>query len=356
MGKKKYTNILTQDFLKQEYTEKKKSLNQLSKENKVYITTIRKYIVANNIRLRTHKEQAAISSPGGKLKYKDILTKEFFIQNYINSRSSVKNLAVKIGIDRSVVHRYSKRLKIPIRSFKEQINLSYPPKEFNLTEECISFFDGLLLGDGSIPFRKSGCRSYTQSCKYEEYLKYIEKRAEKLGITCSPINSRWTNDSRCKNKGYFESLLQSHRYKTFEILRKRWYNRRKKVIPEDVRINRDSMLQFYLGDGSFYRNIILCTNGFRIKELKILQTILNKKLHILTKITKDHMLVLKKSDSFKFIKYIGKSPVQCYQYKWHDNESKEKKLEKNRRAREVYHAKKRTHLRLSFPSVQKAPL
>lgn len=340
MGKPKYKQILTRDFLDREYVKKNKSLAQLSKEMGIYITTIRNYILAYNIKLRTHKEQAAISSPGGKLKYEKLLTKEFFFKNYVNSKNSITDLALQISIHKDVLRNYMKRLNIPIRTYKEQINLSYPPKEFQLTEENIAFFDGLLLGDGSIPFKNNGSRSYTQGCKHREYLKYIEKRAKKYGITTSPIATGWTSDPRCKNKGYIESFFQTHRYKTFELFRKRWYPAGKKIVPRDLRFNKDSLLQWYLCDGNFYRHITLCTQGFHLKDLQFLKKLLKIKLSINVRIKSDRGLALKKSDSFKFLNYIGKSPVKCYAYKWKDNETKEKKLEKNKRAREIYHAKK----------------
>lgn len=277
----------------------------------------------------------------GVYKYTKILTREFFINNYVYSKNSIKELSLKTNINRHVLRGYMKRLNIPIRSSKEQINISYPPKEFELTEECISFFDGLLLGDGSIPYRNAGSRIYSHGCKYREYLEYIKKRARKYGITFSPILTRQRQDSRYKNNNYTESFLQSHRFKTFELFRKRWYPNGKKIIPKDFRFSKDSLLHWYLGDGHFYRHILLCTHGFNLDDLQFLKNLLKDKLGISVRIQADHSLALNKFDSFKFLNYIGISPVKCYEYKWRDNESKEKKLEKNKRAREIYNAKKR---------------
>ncbi|MFH0929311.1 MAG: hypothetical protein V1818_03075 [Candidatus Aenigmatarchaeota archaeon] len=347
-----YNDILTHSFLNREYVKNKKSITQIANKVGADWTTVKRYALSNKIKLRSHKEQATISSPGGKLKHINILTKDFFIKNYIELKKSIKGLSLETGIERTVIRRYMKRLKIPVRTSYEQMNISHPPKEFELTKNCVAFFDGLLMGDGSIPLRKGGkARSYTQCCKYREYLKYIILRAKKYGITFSPLLTRKRNDPRCKNGGYPESFLQTHRYRTFELMRKKWYNKSSiKHIPKDFIFNPDSMLQFYLCDGNFYREIKLCTDNFSLKDIIFLQGLFQKHLKIKSRIVKNnngYEIAIKKSDNQKFLNYIGKCPVKCYEYKWQDNESEEKKLEKNKRARERYHSKKRGFIHVS---------
>lgn len=338
----KYKNELTKGFLEKEYITKKKSILQLQKELNKDWATIKYYLQLYDLPLRNHKEQASISSPGGKYKHEKILTKEYLIEEYVKSKKAIINLSKELKIDRTVIGRYLKRYKIPTRTFKEQINISYPPKEFQINEEIKSFMDGLLLGDASIPKRKNGIspRSLTQACKYKEYLEYILRNLSKKGIVCSPILSRWIKDERCKNKGYNQHFLQTRRYKTFELFRQRWYKKGKKIIPKNLSITSTLLLQSYLCDGNFYREIRLCLDAFSKKDLFFIKRSIEKELNIIIRIFKmgkGYELAIKKSDTNKFLNYIGESPVKCYSYKWKDNESEEVKERKRLKARLRYH-------------------
>ena len=345
MNNQKYAKILTKQFLKKEYIQNKKSILQLKKELKIDWYTIKTYLKLYGVPLRSHKEQASISSPGGKYIHENVLTKEYLIKEYIKNKKAIVNISRELKIDRTVIGRYLKKYKIPTRTFKEQINISYPSKEFQVNEETKSFIDGLLLGDASLPERRNGipARSLTQACKYKEYLDYILKNFSEIRILCSPILSRWIKDERCKNKGYNQHFLQTRRYKTFELFRQRWYKKGKKMIPRDLIITPSLLLQSYLCDGNFYREIRLCLDAFTKKDILFLKKSIEKKLNITTrifKIGKGYELAIKKSDTNKFLNYIGESPVQCYSYKWKDNESEEIKERKRLKARLNYHKSK----------------
>lgn len=325
MPKEKYLKILTKESLLIAYIKNKKSINQIAKETGIYWSTIKKYIFENKIKLRTHREQASISSKGPKPKYEKILTKSFLIENYSKNKKSIDKISKEIGIYRETVSKYLRKFEIPIRSATEQKRILYPSKEFELSKSCLGFLDGLLLGDGSIPRNQYNSRSYTQVCKHKEYLDYIEKRLKNFGIVISPIRGRWIKDYRCKNGGYKEYFLQTRRYGTFDILRKRWYRNGKKIIPRDIVITRDTILQFYLCDGNYYREVRLCVSGFNLNYVKFLKKLIEKNINVEPRlITSPSLngnadLAIKKSDVGKFIKFIGESPVKCYKYKWKDN-------------------------------------
>ncbi|MDI6591564.1 MAG: hypothetical protein QME61_01320 [Patescibacteria group bacterium] len=336
-GKYKYLKILSKKFLIKNYIKNKKSILKIAKLTNINRNTISRYLSLNGIEIRT------------KCKYLSFLNKNFFIKNYFKKKKSINQISKETGIVRSVIRDYTKRLNIKSRSSIEQKRISFLPKKFIITKNCLSFIDGSLLGDGSIPLNPYQREfSYTQGCKYKEYLKYVRKRLLRYGITSSPILTKWINDSRCKEGGYYESYLHTHRYETFKIFRERWYKNGIKRVPKDFQFTPDSLLQFYLSDGNFYREIRLCSS-FSIKDAKFLRKLFIKNLKITPRlITSPWMkgkadLAIKKSDIPKFLNYIGKCPIRCYQYKWHDNEPSEKRLERNKRAREVYHLK-RQHL------------
>ena len=341
----KYKDELTKDFLYKEYVSNKKSISQLKKETGRDWYTINFYIDYHKIPKRTHKEQASISSTGRKYKYLDKLTKNYLLLEYIRKKKGIVNLSKELGVDRGTIKRYIIKYKIPVRSDREQILINHPPKEFLLNKNVQAFIDGLLLGDASIPKRKDGTkpRYLSQACKHKEYLSYIQKRLLEINIICSPILSRWIKDERCKNKGYFQSFLQTRSYKTFERFRERWYKNSKKIIPRDLRLAPDLLLQSYLCDGNFYREIRLCLDAFTKKDILFLKKLIEEKLDVKMRLVKTYdkfELAIKKSNVYNFLNYIGQSPVKCYKYKWKDNESEEAKERKRVNARIKYNNKK----------------
>jgi hypothetical protein len=252
----------------------------------------------------------------------------------------MKRIAEEQGVHYGTVRNYIESNGIEVRSTREQMKLDFPPKEFPQTAECSAFFDGLLLGDGSIPRRKGGCHNiYSQGCKHREYLEYVSKRASVYCVSFSPINARWVSDSRCKNGGYFTNNLQSHSYRTFHDFRLRWYPEGSKRIPRDLRLTRDVLLQAYLSDGSYYKEVFICTNGFTVPDVGFLQGLIEKEVGITTRIRLDAgkpVIVIRKSDAPAFFSYIGPSPVKCYEYKWVDGRTDKKRLADNLRARQKY--------------------
>ena len=339
------SKILTREFLEKEYVKNKKSISQIQNQTRIYWSTIKKYLKLNKFPLRNHKEQASISSPGGKFKYKNFFTKEFLEKEYLQNKKGIVNLSRELNIDRTVVSRYLKINKIPRRSSKDQFQINFPPKRFKLTPSIVSFIEGLLLGDASIPKRKDGISPWalTQGCKHADYLEYIKERFNFMGVKSSPILSRWIKDERCKEKGHFQSFFQTNRYKDFESFRERWYPFGKKVIPKDLIISKDFLMQAYLSDGNFYREICFCLDCFSKQNLLFLKKLIDKELNINSKVRKSGKgfhLVINKSEAHKFFKYVGDSPVECYKYKWKDNETKEVKLRKRLKARENYKFKR----------------
>lgn len=348
----RYKEILTKELLEEEYLKNKKSISQIKNRTGKDWYTIKFYLGYHKIPIRTHHEQASISSPGGKYKYDYILTRDFLIREYVTKQKGIINLSKELRFDRGTITRYLKKHKISVRSDREQMIINHPPKEFTLNEEIKALIDGLLLGDASIPKRKDGIKPWclTQACKYKEYLEYIKKRLDEGGIMCSPILSRWIKDERCKNKGYNQHFLQTRRYKTFELLRELYYPHGKKIIPRDLKITPDLLLQLYLCDGNFYREIRLCLDAFEREDLLFFKELIEGELNIKMRMVKTNNkfeLAIKKSNTNKFLRYVGMSPIKCYEYKWNDNESEEAKERKRLNARLTYHRNKNESKNLS---------
>lgn len=105
---KKYSKILTKDFLYKEYIINNKSAVKIAKEVGCSDVTIGYYLKKYNIKIKIIKQN-----------YSKILTKEFLIKEYITNRKSTVQIAKTIGCGHSTVLDYLKKYNIPIRTYSE---------------------------------------------------------------------------------------------------------------------------------------------------------------------------------------------------------------------------------------------
>lgn len=110
----KYHNILAKEFLYREYIINKKSTYQIAKELKCSNVTIWKYLKKYNIIVRT-----VIETNQADPKISNILTKEFLIQEYIENKKSIQTIAKEIGCGHDLIHKGLIRYGIPRRTLSE---------------------------------------------------------------------------------------------------------------------------------------------------------------------------------------------------------------------------------------------
>lgn len=186
--------------------------------------------------------------------------------------------------------------------------------EVSFLKQSVDFIDGFLLGDGHIS--KHNCH-ISWSLKYQEFSEFIEN---KLNQYLPKSSRRFVKDARFKNGGSFSTRGNTKCHPDFKQQRARWYPQGKKNVPKDVSLSPESVLIWYLGDGSAKKySVTLCTNGFTqecvrflIKRLSLIgipsKMLLNNQQPI---------IVISSSVTKLFFDYIGwESPVRCYDYKF----------------------------------------
>jgi menaquinone-dependent protoporphyrinogen IX oxidase len=73
----------------------------------------------------------------------------------------------------------------------------------------------------------------------------------------------------------------------------------------------------YLGDGSISDGAItISTNAFTTKNISMTLISRLNEIGIDCNISKRNEIKIGKTGSIKFIEYIGRCPVKCYEYKW----------------------------------------
>ncbi len=181
-------------------------------------------------------------------------------------------------------------------------------------------FDGNMLGDGSIVYktRTASAPRYIHFSKYTEYLKW-------LSLNLSYLNNRPTWDKtyldKRTNKWYECYWMGTKSSDFFHQQRQRWYIGSKKILPNDIIVDENLLLHWFLDDGS------KATHGgryFAADDLSFEQAEeLNAKIQTFTNFTTSvhnnegnpRIYVTKKYVN-DFLNIIGSCPVECFNYKW----------------------------------------
>lgn len=175
--------------------------------------------------------------------------------------------------------------------------------------------DGLLLGDGSLDKRNKNAR-YRHSCKHREYIEFIINELSRFNIV--------TNTIYDKDNGYGTGrVYQCYSLVSTELTthHSRWYNNRRKVLPDDVELTKLSLLHWYIGDRcldtdkGYLRQINIAAHSFSFEEREILCKKLTG-LGFKVSNTKYGSINICKRSVPTFLSYIGECPVECYKYKF----------------------------------------
>ena len=100
---------ITDQFLYNEYIVNKKSMREIAKETGLTKKQIQRLIHKFNIETR-------IGKPSKKLKYKDILTKDFLYDKYIDEGESIREISAYTHIHANQISKYLDLYNIPKRT------------------------------------------------------------------------------------------------------------------------------------------------------------------------------------------------------------------------------------------------
>lgn len=185
--------------------------------------------------------------------------------------------------------------------------------DYNIStiKETQDWIDGFMLGDISI----DKYSRFTFNVKHLEFSKFIASKLEKFKPNIYPYKGR--NIWSCRTKTHPDIKNE----------RQRWYPAGKKIVPKDAIINRNSLSALYLSDGSIEKRgaISIWTLSFteeenlflvnKIKEL--IPDIENIKVSYVRREGKcQSYLFFPRIEAIKFLRFLGKSDVECYKYKF----------------------------------------
>jgi len=310
---KKYKN---KEWLENKYLKEKLSKPQIAKLCGVTFPTIFYWLQKFNIPIRSYSESAIIRCNSENAKYHD---KNWLEEKYIKEKLPIIQIGKICGVNRRLILHWLKKLNITRRSRGEATHLA-TTNHCNLSQRAIEWISGELLGDGCLLSQSPYSARFEYTLKHLEYIEYISSILKSFGIEQSGKMYK-KYDKKWKTYSY---QYQSHYYEELFPIYKKWYPEGKKIIPKDINLTPLTTMQWYLGDGCLHKPkkanpyIILSTDGFIAPDIKWLVEQLIKlgfKTNISKKLNKFTIRI--STYSFKaFLDFIGKCPVQCYQYKF----------------------------------------
>ena len=180
-------------------------------------------------------------------------------------------------------------------------------------------FDGNVLGDGTIlnPDRKrKNSYLFTFYNKHKSYLEWLSTRL--IILKERPIWNKSYLDSRT-NKWYSCYWMRSLSSPFLSAQYQRWYPNGVKLIPDDINVNSDFLLHFFLDDGSRASNgaYYFALDAQPIDRVEFLRAKIEAYTGFPTSIHrngKGYRLYIPRR--FDFLGLIGDCPVKEYEYKW----------------------------------------
>lgn len=261
---------------------------------------------------------------------------------YIDLQKSIYKIAKICNHNPASIYRWLRKHKIKVRSCSEAARLR--AGHVSLAKEALEFLNGGLLGDGHMQKGYSVC--YSQSSKYESYVKWLSEKFIGFGINQTGKIGKMVGTSR-KGKKLTYHFYTSRHYVELIPLYAKWYRKARsdekfkggkpkrwiKILPKDLELTPLVVRQWYIGDGSLQRKeryITLGTEGFERAEVGRLAKMLGE-LGFVTKQKKDNNIRISQRSTQDFLNYVGSCPIKCFEYKWRYDKYKRKREEFRRR-------------------------
>jgi len=241
--------------------------------------------------------------------------KEWLINKYLKEKLSTRVMQKICNVSNPTICKWLTKYSIPFRTISESVHLS-KANHCNLSIESIHWLYGELLGDGCLYKISPYSARFQYASKYKEYIQYVSDILKSFGIKQS---GKILKIKKC-NSYYYQ--YKSYSYVELLSIYNKWYPNGKKIIPRDTILTPLVCRQWYIGDGSLKYSIHekpsirLCTNDFIVNDVNWLVKQLNNLGFKSTRQPVDNIIHILVCSTKDFLNYVGKCPVECYQYKF----------------------------------------
>ena len=227
---------------------------------------------------------------------------------YVKGKLSTHQIGKILNLDHSTVLRRLKKKGVVLRNRTNAVKLRQQ-KHIPLTKNLQDYIDGMLLGDGCVVMNSHSGALYIQAfaSRYEEWAKRIKEDFEVFGM-----HSRF-------NEVEGGLLLATSTHPELTVFRERWYPEGKKIVPDDLVIEPITLLNWYLGDGSYEKErgrTHFATYGFSQRDVLLLKDKLVGR-GITSSIYKGPRIYLNRKETIKGFEYMkGVDVPSCFAYKF----------------------------------------
>ena len=243
--------------------------------------------------------------------------KKWLKQKYSKEELDAYRVAKLCKVNSETIYNWLRKFNILIRSYGKAHHLRQA-NHCDLSQEAINFINSELLGDGSLSSHSVYSADFRYTSKHREYIQYILDTLKSFGIKITGKIYKQYH----KKRNYFSYHYASLSYVELLPIRKCWYPNGKKIIPKNLKLTPLILRQFYIGEGNLEHpqngrpRIRLATCGFSILDTERLVKQLNNLGFKATRQLSRNIINISTYSTKDFLNYIGKCPVDCYQYKF----------------------------------------
>ena len=236
-------------------------------------------------------------------------------KKYIDEKLSSGQIGEICNVDISTIRDWLVKYNIPRRS-RSEAGFFLKANYCNLSQEAIDWINGELLGDGSLHSHHGCSATFRYGSKYKEYIEYVRDTLKSFGIE----QAGKIHTPKIQGRTYYQ--YGSRSYVELMPIRKQWYPEGKKIVPKDIKLTPLTCRQWHIGDGSLSKPkkcrpyIRLATCGFMISDVNWLVERLHKLGFKVSRNLYDNVIQISTYSTKEFLNYVGKCPVNCYQYKF----------------------------------------
>ncbi len=245
------------------------------------------------------------------------IDKKWLKKKYVKEKVSSHQIADTLKLSPTTIKKYLLKDNISCRSNSEAQHLRFV-KHCKLSKNAIEWINGELLGDGCIHKTSSYSASFQYSSKHKEYIEYVSDMLNYFGIEqtgkirCLKDNHRVAYYYR--SHSYPELLpIREQWYPNG----KKVIPRDIELTPLTLRqhyIGDGSLQRSKKKNHSTL--VVLYTCGFAIPDVDWLVKQIIKLGIKATRGESRNRINISTYSTKDFLKYIGNCPVRCYQYKW----------------------------------------
>lgn len=313
------------DWLIKKYCVDKLSMKQIGDICGVSFHCVQRWITKYHIKPRSRSRSMRLRHSFNQPSYKN---RKDLDDMYWGDGLSSNQMAKILKCSGRTILNYLKKYNITVRSNSEATHLRMG-NHCNLSSKALEWIEGELLGDGCLMSRAKHSAYFTYTSKYNEYINYVSNKLYSFGIRRS---------GKITFKENVHLIIQGHptyskeayqynskMYEELKFIYNKWYiNHKKVIVPKDLKLTPLVCRQWYLGDGGLNNpkgsrsSIVLNTQCFTIDDNNWLVKQLNE---LEFKASRQHVrntIHISVNSTQDFLTYIGKCPVECYNFKWDD--------------------------------------